>query len=281
MTQAAPSLLLAADAAPTASLAMYDPPELQAANDGLWAAIANVLRRQGYAPPEELTREGDLDAVWRNPNLVLAHACGYPLNGSLKGLVQVVATPRYRAQGCDGAYHRAAIVVRSRSGLRSLAALRGKLCAINGRQSNTGMNLLRARIAPLAESGSFFGEVRVTGSHAASLAAVAEGAADVASIDAVSLALINDLDAGLADEIRVLGWTAPSPGLPLITAAATPLSGVAALRQALEAVATDPELAAVRSALRLAGFSVLADDAYAQVASLEAEAVRHGYPDLA
>ena len=51
------------------------------------------------------------------------------------------------------------------------------------------MNALRAVIAPLAEGGRFFAEIIETGGHAASLDLVAAGGADVAAIDAVSLAL--------------------------------------------------------------------------------------------
>jgi ABC-type phosphate/phosphonate transport system substrate-binding protein len=77
-----------------------------------------------------------------------------------------------------------------------------------------------------------------------------------------------------------LGWTALSPGLPLITAASTPAAGVKALRRALDVVAADPELAPVRSALRLLDFSVLPDHAYDQVLSFEKDADRCGYPQL-
>jgi len=279
--KASAPLRLAADSEPIASLGMYDLPGLSRANDILWSAIAAELRRMGFNAPDQLTRDSELDAIWRNPNLMLAQTCGYPLTTRLKGLVQVVATPRYRAPGCSGTDHRAAIIVAARRDLHSLAALRGARCAVNDRSSNTGMNLLRAKIAPLAEGGRFFDEIIVTRSHAASLMSVAQGAADVASIDAVSFALLGDLYPALAAAVRVLDWTDASPALPLVTAAATPPTGLAALRHALGAVAADPRLGPTRAALRLEGFSVLPDGAYDQVARLEQEADQRGYPQLA
>ena len=62
--------------------------------------------------------------------------------------------------------------------------------ALNAHDSNTGMNLFRAAIAPIAGGAPFFRAVVVTGSHEASVAAVAEGRADLAAIDCVSFALL-------------------------------------------------------------------------------------------
>ncbi|HEY0649753.1 hypothetical protein [Phenylobacterium sp.] len=51
---------LAANLAPIASLAMYDPPPLRYANDTLWEAIAERLQLQGFDAPTRLTRDVDL-----------------------------------------------------------------------------------------------------------------------------------------------------------------------------------------------------------------------------
>ena len=125
----------ATELAPIASLAMYDWPELQAANDALWSAIAGRLAEQGLAVPERLTRGVDLDAVWTSPALLLGQTCGYPLMTALGRRVQLVATPRYKARGCEGPFRRSAMVVRARTPIRSLAQLRGRRCALNARRS--------------------------------------------------------------------------------------------------------------------------------------------------
>ncbi len=270
----------ATELAPIASLAMYDWPELQAANDALWSAIAGRLAEQGLAVPERLTRGVDLDAVWTSPALLLGQTCGYPLMTALGRRVQLVATPRYKARGCEGPFRRSAMVVRARTPIRSLAQLRGRRCALNDRASDSGMNLLRAAIAPLAAGAPFFSKVIVTGSHLASAEAVATGAADVAALDAVSHAHLRRLRPELAEELRVLGWTGSTPGLPLITAAKTDGATLRVLQDALAGVAQDPTLADARRALLLDGFSLLPRRYYGLTLHIEERAQALGYPEL-
>jgi len=266
----------------TASLAMYDFDGLHAANDALWAAIAQRLEeRSVVGAPQALIRGGTLEAVWTDPQLLLAQTCGYPLIGPLKPHhVRLVATPRYRAAGCDGPFHRSAIVVRADSPAAGLADLRGARCVINDRESNSGMNLLRVEVAPLARRGAFFGAVAVTGSHQASAEQIAEGQADVAAIDCVTWAHLQRLYPALAKRLRVLMWTVRSPGLPLITGRNTNAATLEALRPALEAVARDPALRDVRGELLLEGFNTLPASQYHAVAYLEQIAIAQGYPVL-
>ena len=262
-----------------ASLGMYDPRWLHDANDTLWQAIAARLRDAGCRDvPDHLCRDRPLDAIWTAPDLILAQTCGYPLTTRLDGAVTLVATPIYDAPGCDGAWHRSAIIVRQADPAANLAALAGRIAAINAHDSNTGMNLLRASLAPLAHGARVFDAVIETGSHARSLWAVIAGHADVAAIDAVTLALLHDRYPAIARRIRVLDWTQATPGLPLIT---SPGCDVAMLRRVLAEVIDDTALAPARAALRLAGMVVLEPDAYAVIPALEAQAVRLGYPQLA
>jgi ABC-type phosphate/phosphonate transport system substrate-binding protein len=265
-----------------ASLGMYDPRWLHHANDMLWQAIAARLRAQGLTDvPASLTRDRPLDAIWTAPDLLLAQTCGYPLTTRLGAAVTLLATPVYDAAGCDGARHRSALLVRRDDPAPDLAALAGRRVAINARDSNTGMNLLRAGVAPLAQNGRFFGAVVETGAHRRSVCAVIAGHADLAAIDAVTLALLRDRYRAIDRRVRVLGWTAGSPGLPLITSARQSAATIAALRAALADVLADPVLAATRAALRLVGMTVLARNAYDVVPALERQARDAGYPELA
>lgn len=263
-----------------ASLAMYDLPWLRTANDRLWNAVAQRLHNAGIKAPSQLTRGGDLEDVWRSPALLLAQSCGYPVMADLLESVQIIATPRYRAEGCDGAWHRAAIVVRADNPAETLADLRGARLGVNGLNSNSGMNLLRAAIAPIAEGRPFFGQVILTGAHARSYAGVAAGRLDVAAIDAVTLAHLRRRDPRRAEHIRVLGWTASTPGLPLITAAATAPQTLAALREVLADVAADPRMAGTLDTLLIDGFERLDLGDYAPVLSLQDAAAAQGYPQL-
>jgi ABC-type phosphate/phosphonate transport system substrate-binding protein len=264
-----------------AALPMYDLPELAAANDALWAAIRNRLEAEGVTDvPGQLTRGAPLDEVWSDPGLLLSQTCGYPLMTSLRGRVALVATPHYRAPGCEGPLYRSAVVVRADHPARDLADLRGARCAVNGLHSNSGMNLPRAEFAPLAGGAAFFGAVTITGGHAASVQAVAGAEADVAAIDCVTWAHFQRLRPAMVGSLRVLAWTGASPGLPLITAAATDLETRAALARALAEVARDPALEEIRAELLLDGFSRLETADYQSILDLERTAIELGYPTL-
>ena len=257
------------------TLPMYDPPELHQANDALWRAVAERLVAGGLSDvPEQLTRSDTLQALWRRDGLLLGQTCGYPLMTELAGRFTVVATPIYAAEGCEDAFHRSAVVVAASSPFESLKDLRGKRCAINDWGSNTGMNLLRALVAPLAEQGRFFGGVSVSGSHRQSLTFVAEGAADIAAIDCVTLTLLARIDPSLTARIRILAWSALSPALPFITAGDTDPATLGLLRAALDDVAADP-------ALLLSGIRHLPPEIYDQVLQYERSAADQGYPRLA
>jgi ABC-type phosphate/phosphonate transport system substrate-binding protein len=122
--------------------------------------------------------------------------------------------------------------------------------------------------------------VTVTGAHAASAEAVAVGEADVAAIDCVTFALLQRLRPAVTRPLRVLAWTAPSPGLPLITAVATSAGARAAVSRALADTVRDPSLRETREELLLEGFEFLAASCYDAVLDLERSAVAHDYPVL-
>ena len=270
-----------------ASLPMYDFPELRGAHDAFWGALAARLVSAGLPHvPRDLAHHVGLGEVWRDPPLLFAQGCEYPLATSFADHVRLVASPMYSAAGCEGARYRSAIVVRggvvdgaADSGFAgaALADLRGRRCAINELDSNSGMNLLRAAIAPLATGGRFFGSVVVSGSHLRSVEMVASGEADVASVDCVSFAHFQRLYPSVVGELRVLAWTHSSPSLPFITARSTGDATVRALRSALADVFDDDGLAPVREQLLLSGVDLAPKEGFDEVLALERGAVEEGY----
>lgn len=203
---------------------------------------------------------------------LLWQTCGYPLTHDLHGWVRLVATPVYRAEGCEGAGYRSAIVVRTDDRARGLADLRGRIAAVNGWDSQSGMSALRHAVAPMARDGRFFGEVMLSGRHAASCAAVRDGAADVAAIDCVTWALLNRHDPYAVDGLRVLAWSEPAPGLPWVTRFQADAGLIETLRHALAAPAPP--------ALLIERFETLPYGAYERILALERAAVAAGYPEL-
>jgi ABC-type phosphate/phosphonate transport system substrate-binding protein len=258
-----------------AALPMYNVTPALAAAWREW--LTDVLR---IARPACRIVEPDeeLHGFWRRPNVLLSQTCGYPLMHGLHEHVQVIATPRFDAPGCEGTDYSSVLVTRAQAPFDSLAACRGARAAYNQDDSNSGMNVFRHAVAPLARNHAFFSAVLRTGSHLGSLQAVADNRADVAAIDCVTFAFVCDELPELAQQVRQIGVTAASPGLPLIASRQVPAATVETLREALNEVQlAQPERA---RRLRLKGFSVLPLTDYERIEQLENEARALGYARL-
>ncbi|WP_162913354.1 PhnD/SsuA/transferrin family substrate-binding protein [Rhodospirillaceae bacterium SYSU D60014] len=265
-----------------ASLPMYDLPEVAAATDAWWGGLARAFRREGLPDvPERLRREGTPLEHWLAPDLLFGQTCGYPLTHALAGRVTLVATPCYQAAGCAGPEYRSFVIVAAESPAIEFTALRGKTCAVNSADSQSGYNALRTLVAPLSRDGRFFSQVVASGSHRASLGLVASGAADVAAIDCVTHALLARHSPAVLDGTRVLCETAAAPGLPYVTAISADEERLRRLRAGLRRALDDPDLAAARDALLLADAEVLPLATYDRILELKMAAVGHGYHDLA
>lgn len=301
--------MLSMNAGQIAALPMYDYPELASAHDSLWIALARYLAAAGIGDvPLELSRSLGHFAIWGHPRLLLGQGCEYPLAISFDGNIRLVATPRYSAPGCEGANYRSAIVVRADDPAETLADLRHRRCVINEPDSNSGMNFLRAAIAPLVhaskaarepQSGGafdagtygatvvppaggarFFESVSLSGSHWNSAAMVADGRADVAALDCVSFAHFRRLHPHSMANLRILSWTPPSRSPPFITARATDDTTLGLLRSGLASVMADDTLAATRERLFLTGFDFEPDGHFSGVLSHERQAAALGYSAL-
>lgn len=259
-----------------AALPMYNVTPALAA---VWREWLHDVLRAAEPAARIVEPDVELDALWRRPNLLLSQTCGYPLMHGLSEQVQLITTPRFDAPGCEGADYSSVLVTRRDAGFDSLAACRGARAAYNQDDSNSGMNVFRHAVAPLARNGVFFSAVERTGSHLGSLRAVVENRADVAAIDCVTFAFVCDELPELAQKVRQIGVTAASPGLPLIASHAVPSATIETLREAMnEARLAQPERA---KRLRLKGFSALPLADYERIRQLENEARAIGYARLA
>lgn len=262
-----------------AALAMYDWPEVAAANDALWEFLAARLRQAGIAAPTRLDRTLRHDQPWRLRHLLLAQTCGYPFVTQLRDKVQLVATPCYSAPGCAGADYCSVIVASRRSGIGSLAEIGATTAAVNSEQSQSGYWALRAALAatPGAQPPA---RAVLSGGHRQSLRMLAQAVAEVAAIDAVCWALAQRHEPDAVARVRIIARSPAAPGLPLITALTTPEPVMMALREAFQAVATEPSLAGPRAALLLAGFEPLPDGAYDRILELKRLALTLPFPAL-
>ncbi|WP_128514078.1 phosphate/phosphite/phosphonate ABC transporter substrate-binding protein [Tabrizicola thermarum] len=199
-----------------ASLGMYDFGPAQAANDRLWALIRTGLRGRGIEAPEALTRgERAYWDAWTAPDLILSQTCGYPFRARLHDRVTYVGTPDYGVEGCAPGYYRSVFVARAKDPRQDLADFNGAGFAYNDALSQSGWAAPQTHVARL---GLSLPPRLQTGGHRLSAAAVAEGRADIAALDAVTFALMQAGDP-VVGQLKVVAMTDPTPGLPYITAA--------------------------------------------------------------
>lgn len=267
-----------------AALPMYNLSPALAAD---WNALLDHVHRR---LDDWLARRGDtletvtpadaLPAFWLSRNLLLSQTCGYPLVNALDGRVRLVATPEFDLEGCEGGYYFSVLVTGSHTHAGSLADCRGLRAAYNDDDSNSGMNLFRRAIAPLAHGRPFFSAVVKTHGHLASLRALAiDRSADVAAIDCVSFAFMREHLPELAAGVRIIGVTQTAPALPFIASQALDAEALPLLADALDdALRADRPLAA---RLRLKRFVRLERGDYEAIHRIEREARELGYPRLA
>ena len=241
------------DLPPVAALPMYDWPAVRHANDALWRRLAKALGARGLDAPDELERSRPVAEIWRDGGLLLAQTCGYPFVTQLRDRVRLVATPCYAVPGCHGSDYSSHIIVRRDEPVDALGDMAGRTVAINGTSSQSGFAALQASVAALHGPAPFFSAVRVSGSHLGSMRAVAAGEADLAAVDAVCWALARRDCPEVSGDLKSIARTAPTPGLPFVTAAARPDAEVAQIADALAECLADPATADARNDLFLSG----------------------------
>jgi len=265
-------------AEPEALLPMYALPEMAGANAAFWAA----LRQEVPGLPDHLSPAPPHLPAAIEPTTIFSQMCGYPLQTLFAGQFVLLGTPLYDFRGCaigpdDMPTHRSFIITASTAPFASITDLRQKIFAVNGYDSNSGMNLPRRMFADIAGGSKFFSRVIVTGGHLASMAAVAAGAADAASIDCVTYGFCAQYRPKLTAQLRILAETPSSPAIPFITSSTTPPETAAALTQAL----LSPALRDALHGLHITAILPPRPKLYDLVLNYEVEATVLGYPALA
>jgi ABC-type phosphate/phosphonate transport system substrate-binding protein len=198
-----------------ASLGMYDPPPLQAANDRYWVLIRDGMRSAGLTAPDALTRGPDAYwPAWHAQDLVLSQTCGLPYRARLHDKVTLIGTPDFGLPDCPAGYYRSVLVARRDDPRTTLAQYAGGRLAYSEELSQSGW---AAPCNHVAASGLRWSSFQRSGAHSASCRAVADGEADIAAIDALTWVLLCRYDP-MTQRLRVIDTTTPTPGLPYIAA---------------------------------------------------------------
>jgi ABC-type phosphate/phosphonate transport system substrate-binding protein len=247
------------------AVAMYPFDAVRAGLDQLWPLIHRHL---GFGPAS-LSWDLDLQASWGRSDLLLGQTCGWPLVSQLGDSVEVVGVfdPTV-PEGRDGTY-RSVIVSRSPAPLAEQLADPRLRVMVNNDDSLSGFVSLRT---VFADHGRAVDAPIFTGSHLASVRGLADGEADLASIDAVSWALICESEPRVAAGLHVVGQGPRVPCLPLIAAAGLPpVDGrpvVEHLRAAIGDACGDPAAAEPLAAIHARGFVAKSATDYAPLRGL-------------
>ena len=265
----------------SASFPMYDFEEMRGAHEILWNGIARKLEQAGVdGVPAALDRSRSLHELWTDPGLLLSQCCGADLVGRYAGTLALVATPLYNAPGCDGSLYSSVVLVAEDSPATGLSDLRDSVCVVNSRESHSGANALRALVAPLSRWGRFFSRIVTSGSHPASVAAVARGEADIAAIDCVTYACIERYRPSLLEGTRRLCYTERAPGIPFVTRSGSDPDRIRQLQDALLEAFEETDVRAAGNAVFIGGVEILPSSAYDRIIEFQRLAAAHGYPEL-
>ena len=194
-----------------ASLPMYWRAENADLWRGYWSVVQSCAQKEGLVLPDLTSPEDlptDLYDHWLSPDLALSMTCGLPFRSKLHGKVQYIGTLDFGLGGPAANYHSQII---TRTGLSG----QPRTLAYNSADSQSGW--AAAQDIPALRSITTYLE---TGAHAASLAAVAAGRADIACLDAVTWRILQAVDPNAA-QVTHAGTTRPTPGLPMIAAQGT------------------------------------------------------------
>ncbi len=266
---------------PVASMPMYDMPEVQKALDSLWAGLARHLKRQGLSEvPDHIEHGRNLAELWNDPDLWFSQCCGYDIVRRYAGKLRPLATPHYGAPDCRGSDYASIVVVAEDCDANDVLEMFGAICVVNGLESHSGSNALKALVAPKNRDGCFFSEVKVSGAHAASLEMIRLGEADVAAVDCVTYALLESYRPAALVGLRKLGRTYRAPAIPYVTRWDHDDDRIERLQAALFNAFADSHITTTRQALYLKDIEVLPVSAYRRISELEDYAMRLGYPEL-
>lgn len=230
-----------------------------------WEAFVAALHERLPWVPDELDWDEDVHASWRDDTCVVSHACGFPLVTQLAGHVRVLGA--FRLAIPDARHHEYRSVLLARRPARPEDLARpDAVAAANGPESLSGwVSLVTATVGA---GGAWPGRVVWTGAHAASLQALRDGAADVASIDALTLAHLRVIEPSCVDGLHVIGHGPWVPSTPVVVRASATDAEVEACRRAIGEVLADPRFAPFAAALLVDGFVPLESTDYEPLLAL-------------
>ena len=250
-----------------------------------WGDLLRWVSEKAGVPYNVIPRDVQmtLEELWARPDLGCVVMCGYPWVTApepprlLAG--PVPTPPRY---GNHPGYV-SDFVVPADSTFLSLEDTFGHRFAYSTEHSQSGYNAARYHLLSYRtpERPSLFGEI--LGPYmrqGAVINALADGEADVATVDGFALDLLRHHDPASAGRVRVVATTEAAPIPPKVTSIDADDPACGRLTEALLAFGTAPEMEATRKALLLSRFERMAPEIFTELVERERAAERAGYPKI-
>ena len=274
------------------SLPMYDCFLPYESTNSIWKAVREGSGLEKL--PKDLDLFSSCHTVWTaGEHLGITQSCGYPLVREYSSFLEVIGTPLYTAQGCDGPTYRSAIIVNSQQNSfrnleKFLSGSENLTVATNSFGSFSGWLMFLSALSdalPADTTTRKISRVVLTGSHMGSIKAVQNGTADIACIDGVSFALAATQCPILMEGIRVIAWGLPAPALPFVTNRGASEKQIAALRKGLNTMmqSTEPCVVEARQKHLLAGIDTsgaISFDTYKEAVNKHI-AIANAHPETA
>ena len=186
-----------------ASLPWYDLPSTHTSIDQFWQTLARAMRDCKLEQvPAQLDRSTPLAQQWANPNLLISQCCGPDLFTPAAAQLQVIARPVFDDLDCDAGYYFSHIIAAP-----DYSGGPARL-AVNSLSSRSGHGAL---LEWCEQQSISMQSLSISGSHQGSLAALREGRADFAAIDAHSWNLLQEKD------LCIVGRSAQALAPPYVT----------------------------------------------------------------
>lgn len=239
-----------------ASLPMYDRPELSTAHGVFWAGIHKNLADVEIKSPSKLDQSAQGLAAWLSPNLCFSQTCGRPYKLHLRAAVTLIGTPDYGLAGCPAGHYRSVLIARKDDRRATLSDFNGAVLAYNETMSQSGF---AAVLHCCVQDDVDLAAGLHTGAHLASIAAVQDGRADLAGIDALTWEFFCQFTP--TDSLKIIGYSMPTPTLPYITRVGQDAAAYAdAIRAAIHQMPAN-----ARAMLRLKSLVQIAPAAYSEL----------------
>lgn len=210
-----------------------------------------LVFKKSYKEMNDALKAGEID---------VAFVCGQPyVEGKRDFGMEILAAPVVNREMVYHAY----IIVPKESKAKELADLRGKSFAFTDPISNTGTLVPTYMLAKIGETpGKLFSSFIYSGSHDASIYAVANGAIDGAAVDSLIWDYINKREPGLTSETKIIEVSPPYGIPPVVVRPYLDPVLKAKLQEVFLSAHLDPEAKVILDNMDIENFSAIDDSAY-------------------